>query len=226
MVQHDSKIPYSEQANIEIDREIVKGLTVSAGYLWVSAHHLVRAENLNVCPPFGAAAGTTVPSVTPGTPACPPAEAPPTGTTPPTVGRLEKPFSTTFNPGGSPAYGNSGLLYYTDNTGNSNYNGLTLQLNYDSTESSLSMPITPGRTRSTTARSRRSSALPRTSTIARWNTPTPTRTFASASSPTSVLKVPKTVFSVISLSAISSRCRLRAPSPCSSASTPTATQIQ
>src|SRR5271170_821063 len=61
-VQHDSKIPYSEQANLEIDREIGHGLTVSAGYLWVSAHHLVRAENLNVCPPFGAAAGTTVPS--------------------------------------------------------------------------------------------------------------------------------------------------------------------
>src|SRR5271163_2707293 len=78
-VQHDSKIPYSEQANLEIDREIGHGLTVSAGYLWVAAHHLVRAENLNICPPFGAAAGTTVPSVTPGTPACPPAEAPPVG---------------------------------------------------------------------------------------------------------------------------------------------------
>lgn len=70
MVQHDSKIPYSEQANLEIDREIARGLTFSAGYLFVSAHHLVRAENLNVCPPFGAAAGTTVPSVTPGTPGC------------------------------------------------------------------------------------------------------------------------------------------------------------
>ncbi len=64
MVQHDSKIPYSEQANLEIDRQIGSGLTISAGYIWVAAHHLVRAENLNVCPPFGAAAGTTVPNVT------------------------------------------------------------------------------------------------------------------------------------------------------------------
>src|SRR5271168_1470305 len=125
MVQHDSKIPYSEQANLEIDREILKGLTVSAGYLWVAAHHLVRAENLNVCPPFGAAAGTTVPSVTPGTPACPPAEAPPVGWP---AGKAF--FYNGLNPGGSPAFGNAGLLYYTDNTGNSNYNGLTLQLNY------------------------------------------------------------------------------------------------
>src|SRR5277367_4315233 len=125
MVQHNSQIPYSEQANLEIDREIARGLTFSAGYLWVSAHHLVRAENLNVCPPFGAAAGTTVPSVTPGTPACPAAEMPPTGW--PTGKAF---FYNPFNPGGSPAYGNAGLLYYTDNTGNSNYNGLTLQLNY------------------------------------------------------------------------------------------------
>jgi len=125
MVQHDSKIPYSEQANLEIDRELVRGLTVSAGYLWVSAHHLVRAENLNVCPPFGAPAGTTVPSVTPGTPACPPAEAPP-----PAWPTGKAFFYNPFNPGGSPAFGNAGLLYYTDNTGNSNYNGLTLQLNY------------------------------------------------------------------------------------------------
>jgi outer membrane receptor protein involved in Fe transport len=125
MVQHNSQIPYSEQANLEIQHQFGRDLTVSAGYLWVSAHHLVRAENLNVCPPFGAAAGTTVPSVTPGTPACPPAEAPPAGW--PTGKAF---FYNGLNPGGSPAYGNAGLLYYTDNTGNSNYNGLTLQLNY------------------------------------------------------------------------------------------------
>ena len=123
MVQHDSKIPYSEQANLEIDRQIGSGLTISAGYIWVAAHHLVRAENLNVCPPFGAAAGTTVPNVTPGTPACPPAEAPPAGWP---AGKAF--FYNGLNPGGSPAYSNSGLLYYTDNTGNSVYNGLTLQV--------------------------------------------------------------------------------------------------
>ena len=123
MVQHDSKIPYSEQANLEIDRQIGSGLTISAGYIWVAAHHLVRAENLNVCPPFDAAAGTTVPNVSPGTPACPPAEAPPAGWP---AGKAF--FYNGLNPGGSPAYSNSGLLYYTDNTGNSVYNGLTLQV--------------------------------------------------------------------------------------------------
>src|SRR5579863_5291703 len=123
MVQHNSQIPYSEQANLEIDREIAKGLTVSAGYLWVSAHHLVRAENLNVCPPFGAPANTTVPSVTPGTPACLPSEPPP-----PAWPAGKAFFYNGLNPRGSAAFGNAGLLYYTDNTGNSNYNGLTLQL--------------------------------------------------------------------------------------------------
>lgn len=123
MVQHNSKIPYSEQANLEIDREIGHGLTVSAGYLWVAAHHLVRAENLNVCPPFGASASTTVPGVNPGIPACPPAEAPPAGWP---MGKAF--FYNGLNPGGSPAYGNAGLLYYTDNSGNSVYNGLTLQV--------------------------------------------------------------------------------------------------
>jgi outer membrane receptor for ferrienterochelin and colicin len=128
MVQHNSKIPYSEQANLEIDRQITSGLTVSAGYLWVSAHHLVRAENLNVCPPFGAAAGTTVPGVTPGTPGCgtpgnPAPEAPPSGWP---AGKAF--FYNGVNPSGTPAYPNAGLLYYTDNTGNSSYNGLTLQL--------------------------------------------------------------------------------------------------
>ena len=79
MVQHGSQIPYSEQANLEIDREIGHGLTASIGYMWVAAHHLVRAENLNVCPPFGAAAGTTVPEVDPGVPSCTPPPAPPAG---------------------------------------------------------------------------------------------------------------------------------------------------
>src|SRR6202161_718740 len=107
MVQHDSKIPYSEQANLEIDREIARGLTFSAGYLFVSAHHLVRAETLNVCPPFGAAAGTTVPSVTPGTPGCgvpgnPAPEAPP-----PAWPAGKAFFYNGVNPSGTPAFPNA-----------------------------------------------------------------------------------------------------------------------
>ena len=123
IVQHNSKIPYSEQANLEIDREIGHGLTVSAGYLWVAAHHLVRADNLNVCPPFGAPAGTTVPTINPGIPNCAPTPAPPAGWP---AGKAY--FGAAGVAGGGAAYDNAGLLYSTDNTGNSVYNGLTLQV--------------------------------------------------------------------------------------------------
>src|ERR1700723_802030 len=71
MVDHASRIPYSEQANIEIDREIGHGFAVSAGYLFVAAHKLVRAEDLNVCPPDGTT-GLWDPATTPRSPSCPP----------------------------------------------------------------------------------------------------------------------------------------------------------
>ncbi|MBV9610245.1 MAG: TonB-dependent receptor, partial [Acidobacteria bacterium] len=108
LVDHGSKIPYSEQANLEIDREIGRGFAVSVGYMFVAAHHLVRAENLNVCPVSGA---TT-----------PVGSCPPGGTPPPDW------------PAGKSYYNNgvlypAGLLYYTDNSGNSVYHGLTLQAN-------------------------------------------------------------------------------------------------
>ena len=127
LVDPRSKIPYSEQANLEIDREIGHGLTVSAGYMWVSAHHLVRAENLNVCPFFGAPAGTTVPEATPGNLFnCAPTPAPPANY-PAGKDFFGYPAAPGNPVGGGPAYNNAGLLYYTDNSGNSNYNGLTLQ---------------------------------------------------------------------------------------------------
>jgi outer membrane receptor protein involved in Fe transport len=53
-----SKTPYAEQASAEIDRQIGKGLSVNAAYLFVGAHRLVRGNNINVpCP-----VGTTDPS--------------------------------------------------------------------------------------------------------------------------------------------------------------------
>lgn len=115
-VDHHSPIPYSEQANLEIDREIANGFTVSAGYMFVAAHHLVRAENLNVCP----TTGLNEPGVT----FCPPASAPPPGYP---VGKDY--FSPVPIAGavGNPLYTNAGLLYFTDNTGSSVYHGLTLQ---------------------------------------------------------------------------------------------------
>jgi outer membrane receptor protein involved in Fe transport len=103
-VARDSKIPYSEQGSLEIDREIGHGLVVNAAYMFVSAHHQVRAENLNVCPVAGATTGPYT---------CAPAPAPLPGFA---AGKSN--FSGVLIP--------VGLLYYTDNSGNSVYHGLTL----------------------------------------------------------------------------------------------------
>ncbi len=124
MVDHNSRIPYSEQANLEIDRALGHGLAVSAGYLFVAAHKLVRAEDLNVCPPDGSPASTTVPGITPGTPGC---TIGPASAIPPNW-PAGKAYFYNGNPGGSVAYTNAGLLYFTDNSGNSVYHGLTLQV--------------------------------------------------------------------------------------------------
>jgi hypothetical protein len=52
-----SPIPYSEQASLEIDRQIGKGFTIGAGYLFVAAHHLLRSTLGNLCPVGGITAG-------------------------------------------------------------------------------------------------------------------------------------------------------------------------
>src|SRR6202043_1387820 len=98
----------------------------SIGYMFVASHHLVRAENLNVCPPFPFGTSEpqiTVPQISPGTPSCIPAPAPPAGWP---AGKAF--FGAAGLPQGGPAYNNAGLLYYTDDTGNSVYHGLTLQV--------------------------------------------------------------------------------------------------
>jgi hypothetical protein len=90
LVDPNSRNSYAEQSTVQIDRQIAKGLTLSAGYLFVGAHHLVRAEDLNVAPPVGVL------------------------------------------PDGKVLLGgslyNSGLLYYTDNSGNSVYHGGNIEL--------------------------------------------------------------------------------------------------
>jgi outer membrane receptor protein involved in Fe transport len=48
-----SRIPYAEQASLEIDRQIGKGLAINLGYLFVSAHRLVRGNNINIPCPVG-----------------------------------------------------------------------------------------------------------------------------------------------------------------------------
>ena len=114
-VERTSKMPYAEQGSLEIDREIGHGLVISAGYLFVSAHHQVRAENLNVCPPNTSG-----------------------GTNPTTTGWYQcgsNAFANYTPPPADFTSGKSffqsvlipvGLIYYTDNSGNSVYHGLTL----------------------------------------------------------------------------------------------------
>jgi hypothetical protein len=96
--------PYSEQASLEVDRQIGKGLTIDLGYLFVAGHHLVRPIDLNVGPPIGAETGT---------------------------GKLIYNFA--INDPNIPAppfgsHGTNGIFYFTDSTGNSVYHGMTLQV--------------------------------------------------------------------------------------------------
>jgi outer membrane receptor protein involved in Fe transport len=53
-----SKIPYAEQASLEVDHQFGGGFALNAGYLFVGAHRLVRGNNINVPCPIG----TTDPS--------------------------------------------------------------------------------------------------------------------------------------------------------------------
>src|SRR5580700_2865123 len=105
-IERISKIPYSEQGSLEIDRELGHGLVLNVGYLFVAAHHLVRAENLNVCPQGGATNGPYT---------CPAATVPLPG-----------------YPAGKAFFGGVllpvGLIYYTDDSGNSIYHGGTISI--------------------------------------------------------------------------------------------------
>ena len=118
-IDRNSRIAYSEQASLQIDQEIGKGLVVSAGYLFLRAHKQFRPENLNVCPPGGLSNSATF---------CPPASALPGPPITPTG-----PFPNNKMPDGRDAfsgvlYTNAGLMYYVDASGNAAYNGGTLSI--------------------------------------------------------------------------------------------------
>ncbi len=105
-VDPKSRTPYSEQASLEIDREIGKGLTVSAGYLFVASHKQVRAEDLNIPCPVGATATRNSNNVI--------------------TNCSGAPAGKSVFPGGVPY--DTGLVYFTDDSGNSVFHGLTLQV--------------------------------------------------------------------------------------------------
>src|SRR2546427_114772 len=103
VVDRNERKPYTEQSSLEIDREIGKGLSVSAGYMFVAGHKLVRPIDLNVGPPIGKETGTNkdIYAFAINDPNIP---APPLG-----------------------SHGTNGIFYFTDSSGNSVYHGLTLQ---------------------------------------------------------------------------------------------------
>ena len=70
-MDHNAKIPYSQQASLEVTRQFGAGFTLDVGYLFVSAHHLVRGNNINVPCPLGttkSAAPTDPSTIFPGGP--------------------------------------------------------------------------------------------------------------------------------------------------------------
>jgi hypothetical protein len=102
-VDRNLREPYSEQSSLQIDRELGKGISVTAGYLWVAGHKLVRPIDLNVSAPVGQETGTNKDIYE--------------------YGLYDS--SIPAPPGGEP--GTNGIFYYTDSTGNSSYNGLILE---------------------------------------------------------------------------------------------------
>jgi hypothetical protein len=102
-VDRNLRTPYTEQTSLSIDRTIGRGLTISAGYMFVAGHKLVRPIDLNVGPPVGVEPGTgkDIYAFAINDPNIP---APPAGSN-----------------------GTNGIFYFTDSSGNSVYHGLTLQ---------------------------------------------------------------------------------------------------
>ncbi|MGD0792249.1 MAG: TonB-dependent receptor [Terriglobales bacterium] len=133
-IQRNARLPYAEQASLQIDRQLGKGLSIQAGYLFVAAHKLVRGNNINVPCPLGTskpsnpadAQGLVDPSgtLTPcqGTPALGPFGLGPF------FGSLTNPagleFGVPSTPGASTL--SAGLLDYNNDVANAAYHGLTL----------------------------------------------------------------------------------------------------
>jgi hypothetical protein len=122
MDHHLNKLPYAVQASLEIDREIRKGLTLSAAYLFVGSHRLVRGNDLNMPCPVGMSKSHN-PSWAQGW-------LNPDGTKSDCEGTPNllygKPHFNSFE--GESEIPEAGLLDYNDGSVKANYHGMTLQL--------------------------------------------------------------------------------------------------
>jgi hypothetical protein len=118
--RNDNKPPYAEQASLEIDREVAKTLTLSVGYLFVSAHRLVQGNSINVPCPEGTSK--------PGNPAIAQGLVNPNGTLSNCSGTpLLLAGKEVFN--GNEEFPNGGFLDYNAATDTAMYNGLSVRVN-------------------------------------------------------------------------------------------------
>jgi outer membrane receptor protein involved in Fe transport len=119
LARNDHRLPYANQASLEINREIGKGLTIGAGYLFVGAHRLILGNGLNV----PCAQGTSKPQ----NPAIAQGWLNPDGT-------LSACSGTPLLLAGKPVFTdslefpNGGFLDYNNGVVNANYHGMTLQV--------------------------------------------------------------------------------------------------
>jgi outer membrane receptor protein involved in Fe transport len=119
MARNNHKMPYANQASLEINREVGKGLTVGGGYLFVGSHRLILGNGLNIPCPQGTSK--------PGNPAIAQGWLNPDGT-------LSNCSGTPSLLAGKPVFTdslefpNGGFLDYNNGVVNAYYHGLALQL--------------------------------------------------------------------------------------------------
>lgn len=132
-IQRNGRLPYAEQASLEISHDFGGGFTLNAGYLFVGSHKLVRGNNLNIPCPVGTskpsnpayAQGLLNPdgtqSTCPGTPMQGPFGLGPF------FASLANPSGLEFGvPGAGGATLSAGLLDFNNNVVNANYHGLNI----------------------------------------------------------------------------------------------------
>ena len=133
-MQRNARLPYAEQASLQIEHQFGKGFMMELGYLFVGAHKLIRGNNINVPCPLGTskpdnpsdAQGLLNPdgtlSACQGTPTLGPFGLGPF------FGTLANPSGLELGPPGAPGQStlSAGLLDYNNSVVNSNYHGLTV----------------------------------------------------------------------------------------------------